>query len=159
MKLFGNLLPVLAFVVVSSCTTSDKKLQEEVRNGLSLLDSTIKVSVKDGVVTLSGEVEDEALKNASESSIMEVKGVRSVVNDLRIKPALPELEVSARPDSEIREHVNAGFAANNIQGVTAAVIAGEIVLTGEARKTDLSTIMRISSEAKPKKIRNQLKLK
>ncbi|MEO6931609.1 MAG: BON domain-containing protein, partial [Chitinophagaceae bacterium] len=122
---------LIIVVMMASCSpTSDKKLQQDVKIGLSILDSTINVSVTDGVVTLSGEVEDEAVKNASESSIEEVKGVKSVINDLRIKPALPDDDFSARPDTEIKEYVNAAFAANNIQGVTTTVQSGEVVLTG-----------------------------
>lgn len=153
------LLPTLASLMLLSCTTSDKELQQEVKSGLSILDSTITVTVNDGVVTLSGEVEDESVKNASESSLYEVKGVRSVINDLRVKPLLPELEVLTRPDSEISAYVNAGFAANNIKGVTATVNAGEVTITGAALRADLPTILRIANEARPKNINNKLKLK
>jgi hyperosmotically inducible protein len=156
MKYFLSLL-IIAMLV--SCSASDGDIAKSVKAGLELIDSTIQVTVEDRVVTLSGEVDDESVKNAAESSIREVSGVQSVVNNLTVKSELPELEVSARPDAEIREYVNSGLVANNIKGVVATVKEGEIILTGQARRTDLPVIMRIANEAKAKSVKNELKPK
>jgi hyperosmotically inducible protein len=153
------LFSLLIIATLVSCSASDGDIEKSVKSGLELIDSTIQVSVKDHVVTLSGEVDDESVKNAAESSIREVTGVQSVVNNLKLKPEVPELEISTRPDAEIREYVNSGLAANNIKGVVATVKEGEIILNGQARKTDLPVIMRVASEAKAKNIKNELKLK
>lgn len=46
----------------------------------------IKVDVKDGVVTLSGIVQEPKQKAKAETIAKKVKGVKSVVNNLQIKP-------------------------------------------------------------------------
>lgn len=150
---------LLFTTLLISCTASDKDITTSVKAGLQLIDSSINVSVENRVVTLSGEVDDESAKNAAESSIKEVSGVQSVVNNLTVKPALPEIEVATRPDSEIREYLISTLAANNIKGVTATVNAGEIILTGQARKADMPLIMRMANEAKAKHVKNELKIK
>lgn len=156
MKYLFSFLLVLSLV---ACTASDSDITASVKSGLELIDSTIQVTVQDRVVTLSGEVDDESVKNAAESSIREVTGVQSVVNNLTVKPAVPEMEISTRPDAEIREYVISALAANNIKGVIATVNEGAIILTGQARKADLPIIMRIANEAKAKNVKNELKIK
>ena len=156
MKYLFSLIIVATLV---SCSASDNDIATSVKSGLELIDSTIQVTVEDRVVTLSGEVDDESVKNAAESSIREVNGVQSVVNNLKVKPEVPEIEVSARPDAEIREYVISGLAANNIKGVVATVKEGGIILTGQARRTDLPVIMRVANEAKAKSVKNELKIK
>ena len=42
--------------------------------------------VKDGVVTLSGQVKDEAAKSSAETTAKGVKGVKSVINNLTVAP-------------------------------------------------------------------------
>jgi hyperosmotically inducible protein len=44
----------------------------------------IKVTVKDGVVTLTGDVESDRQKGAAEKQAKKVKGVKSVVNQLTV---------------------------------------------------------------------------
>lgn len=47
---------------------------------------SLDVSVKDGVVTLRGKVEQEKQKHRAEHLARKVKGVKSVVNELRVEP-------------------------------------------------------------------------
>lgn len=47
--------------------------------------NTFQVDVKDGVVTVTGEVEKEKQREKAEKIIKKIKGVKSVVNNLRIK--------------------------------------------------------------------------
>src|SRR5450631_2996842 len=44
------------------------------------------VTVKQGVVTLGGSVEQKSLKNRAEKVAKKVKGVKQVVNNIEIKP-------------------------------------------------------------------------
>ncbi|MBN9158107.1 BON domain-containing protein [Microbacterium sp.] len=44
------------------------------------------VFVRDGAVTLSGEVGSEAEKVAAREAVRRVRGVRALVDDLRIRP-------------------------------------------------------------------------
>jgi osmotically-inducible protein OsmY len=45
----------------------------------------LQVTVKDGVVTLAGSVEQKSLKSRAESVTKKVKGVKQVVNNIEIK--------------------------------------------------------------------------
>ena len=45
----------------------------------------LQVTVKDGVVTLAGSVEQKSLKSRAESVAKKVKGVKQVVNNIEIK--------------------------------------------------------------------------
>jgi osmotically-inducible protein OsmY len=86
---------------------SDKDLQhdvlEEMRWDPSVDAAHVGVSVKYGVVTLSGHVSSFAEKHAAERAAKRVHGVRAVANELNVK--LPYF--SRRTDEDI-----AGWAAN-----------------------------------------------
>jgi osmotically-inducible protein OsmY len=45
----------------------------------------LQVTVKDGVVTLAGSVDQKSLKSKAESVTKKVKGVKKVVNNIEIK--------------------------------------------------------------------------
>ena len=74
----------------------------------------IDVSVVDGVVTLSGEVPDEAARSAALNAAA-VPGVAEVIDQLTI-PAAPEPTEPAEPEgADTRDQLNALFEANPIQ--------------------------------------------
>ena len=80
---------------------TDKELQHDVMAELSwkpsLRDQEIGVAVKDGVVTLSGEVSDYAMKYDAEHAVEGIHGVKAVAVDLTVK-----LPISAfHSDTEI----------------------------------------------------------
>src|SRR4051812_16435392 len=80
---------------------SDIELQRDVLHELAWEPSVdaahIGVSVKDGVVTLTGHVPSYAEKYAAERAAKRVQGVRAVANELDVK--LPES--SRRTDEDI----------------------------------------------------------
>ncbi|CAN5754091.1 BON domain-containing protein [soil metagenome] len=80
---------------------TDKELHRDVVEELSwqpsITDSEIGVSVKDGVATLSGFVQNYAQKRAAERAVEAVAGVRAVAEELKVK--LPG--ALARSDTEI----------------------------------------------------------
>jgi osmotically-inducible protein OsmY len=80
---------------------SDTQLQKDVLDELkwepTVSEKEIGVSVKDGVVTLSGYVQSFAQKRAAEHAVARVAGVRAVAEDIQVK--LPTS--SQRSDTEI----------------------------------------------------------
>ena len=56
--------------------------------------SHVTSSVNDGVVTLTGDCPDEACRTSAEQAAKDVKGVKSVVNNITIMPATPPVEVN-----------------------------------------------------------------
>jgi osmotically-inducible protein OsmY len=71
-------------------TAEDDRIYDEVRIKL-VRDSDVKggaftVEVKDGVVTIKGVVEKEKARVKAEKLARKVKGVKSVINQLQIRP-------------------------------------------------------------------------
>ncbi len=71
---------------------SDKKIKEDVCDILAQTPhvdcSEIKVSVKDGVVTLSGAVEEDVVKKMTGETLDYVLGVNDVKNELKVQKKL-----------------------------------------------------------------------
>jgi osmotically-inducible protein OsmY len=85
--------------MIETPTRKDEQIREDVISELKwdpkITSSDVAVSVKDGVVTLSGFVSSYYEKDEAEKAAKRVYGVRAVANDLEVK--LP----SARTDPEI----------------------------------------------------------
>jgi osmotically-inducible protein OsmY len=86
---------VLLFVFVASTLAASKppddnfiydSVREKLSGDVTVKGAVIDVDVKDGVVTLKGIVQDSQQKSKAESLAKKVKGVKSVVNDIKITP-------------------------------------------------------------------------
>ena len=115
-------------------TMTDTDLREDVLHELewepSIDGSNIGVSVKNGVVTLSGHVSSFAEKWAAENAAKRVYGVRAVANELDVK--LPG--ESKRTDQEIAQAcVNALKANVNVPDdrIKVTVSSGWVTLEGQ----------------------------
>ena len=117
--------------------------------------SGVNVEIKDGVATLSGQVKDNASREAAESTVKGVKGVKSVNNNITVMPAPAPVEITA--DDPLKSGVT--DAIKDHPGVTADVNDGVITLTGQINKTDLSRLMQKLNALKPKRIENKLTIK
>jgi osmotically-inducible protein OsmY len=115
--------------------------------------SGIYTDVKDGVVTLSGQVKGDAEKLGAEAAVKGVKGVKSVVNNITIAPP-PAAPVEITADDPLKASVDNTIKA--YPGVAATVKDGVITLTGQIKKADLQNLMKALNTLKPKKIENQL---
>jgi hyperosmotically inducible periplasmic protein len=161
----ANLLLLLtvmfsASVLLNSCGVKDADVEKAVAEKISATPelSGISATVKDGVVTLSGEVKDDASKAMAETSVKGIKGVKSVVNNTSVAPPPPPpatVEITA--DDPLTKAV--ADATKDFTGVTATVKDGVVTLTGEIKKTDLPKLMQAIMASKPKKVENQLVIK
>lgn len=150
-------LAIASFVFASllySCKASDSKIQEAARVSATAVDPGVNVEVKDGVVTLTGEVKDQATQEALASSVKDVKGVKSVVNNTTVIAS----EVEVNPDNLIRAAIEENFLQKGVRNVDFTVAGGVVTLTGEVTRGDLQKVMQAANEAKPKKVNNQLKI-
>jgi hyperosmotically inducible protein len=87
--------PILAlFLFASICLAADKPLTDDIIHDNVIVklagDPIVKggaltVEVKDGVVTLSGPVENEKQKDRAAKIIKKVRGVKQVVNNIAIQ--------------------------------------------------------------------------
>ena len=114
---------------------TDNDIQKEVLAALkgepSLRDDDIALGVRDGVVTLAGFVDSYADKWRAERTVSKLKGVKAVVNDLKVK-----LPVSSqRPDPELARAVVDALKWNILvphERIQLVVEDGWVTLKGEA---------------------------
>jgi len=136
----------------------DAALTTSVKSQLSsqspALASMVNVETKDGVVTLNGTVDNDSAKSQAEETAKSVPNVKSVVNNLTVKPPIAVSE-----DPKIKSAVEEGLAKYNVKGVTATVSDGQVTLTGEIPRAKLQDAMKAANEAKPKKVVNELTIK
>ncbi|ASZ10568.1 BON domain-containing protein [Chitinophaga pendula] len=148
-------------VCLFACKPNDSKVQAAVNEKLSTSPG-VTADVKGGVVTLSGEVADEAAKAAAEESVKGVTGVKSVSNNIMVQAppppaAAPTVEIN--PDDVLKKRLDSAYAAAGFSDVKVSVVSGEVTLDGSAKKADVRKIMQTAQEAKPKKVNNKLTLK
>ncbi len=115
----------------------------------------ITASVADGVVTLTGECPDEACRTNAEQNAKEVKGVKSVVNNINVAPASAPVVVA--DDATLKNSVDAAIKPYN--NVSADVANGEVTLRGTIQRDDLQNLMMNINALNPKKVNNQLTVK
>lgn len=118
------------------------------------LANAVAVTTMEGVVTLTGAVDSDAIKARVEQDAKSVEGVKSVLNNLIVKPPIVFSE-----DSTIKTAVMANLAKQNITGVTADVVNGEVTLRGTIERANLQKAMMAANDAKPKKVINQMTIK
>jgi len=126
---------------------TDEELQKEVLAELKwdaqIQPNEIGVSVKDGVVTLTGWVDSYLKKWSAEDAAHKVAGVKAVANDIEIKLA------TERTDSDIAEaavHALEWDAGVPSDRVKATVSKGGVTLKGEVewqyQKQDAEQVVR-----------------
>lgn len=161
-----KMLFILTCVLISgislqSCKQSDEKLKTNVDKAIEgRYNSTISTSVKDGVVTLTGTVETEQEKTALESDVRAVKHVKTVVNNVSVSQSnIPSQEPVINPDNTIKTSIESRLATEGYKDVKIEVSNGEVTLTGDLKRSDLTKVMQIANESNPKRVINNLKLK
>lgn len=87
---------------------------------------TLKAEVDDGQVTLTGEVEWNYLKEAAEDTVRFVKGVKSVINLISIKPSLSAKNVKVDIEAALKRRAQS--EADNIEVM---VSGDEVTLKGD----------------------------
>jgi osmotically-inducible protein OsmY len=110
---------------------SDAEVRQDVLNALSCdmrIDATrISVDVVNNVVILRGIISSYFEKRVAEEVVGRIKGVRDVVNELRVVPAQP------RPDQQIAEEVRAALARDvwvDERHIDVNVSGGVVYLSG-----------------------------
>jgi osmotically-inducible protein OsmY len=109
--------------------------------------------VKDGVVTITGEMKDTACKSMCAKTIKEkeIKGVKEVVNNATVPAPVevaPPASLTTVLDEATQQKVKDGL--KDIPGVTVTFDGEKAVLTGEVTKANRMKIMQMLSSAKVK---------
>ena len=153
-----RLLMALAVTVAigfAGCATKDADIKTAIETKLKAKPdmTAASVDVKDGVATLSGECKDDACKADCEKMTQEVKGVKSVINNLAIAappppPVQPPASLTTDLDAATQQKVKDGL--KDIPGVTVEFTGDKAVLSGEVTKANRMKIMQILASAKVK---------
>lgn len=118
------------------------------------LAAAVGVTTTEGAVTLTGAVDSAAIKAKVEADAKSVDGVKSVINNLTVKPPIVFSD-----DPAIKTAVLANLTKAKITGITVAVVNGEVTLTGTIARAQLQAAMQAANDAKPKKVVNQMVIK
>jgi osmotically-inducible protein OsmY len=105
-----------------------REAAEAVRSRLPISHEGIKVVVKNGWVTLEGQVEWHYQRQTAESAVRYLKGVKGVSNLIQLKPKVAPTEIKKKIEDALRRL--AEVDANRIQVETHG---GEVVLKGTVR--------------------------
>lgn len=146
---------LLSFAQFSSCKAKNKDAEisaavhSKTQTDASLAGVT--ASVADGVVTLTGQCNDENCKTNAEQSVKGIDGVKKVVNNITVAP------VTISGDNKL--NADAAIVVAKYPGVQAEVNDGVITLRGELQRSSLQQLMMDLNTLQPKKIENQLVLK
>lgn len=89
---------------------------------------TIKVVVKNGWLTLEGEVEWNYQRTRAEDAVRRVRGVKSVTNSITIKPRVAPMEVKRKIEEALRR-----AAEIDASRITVETSGGTVILRGSVR--------------------------
>jgi hyperosmotically inducible protein len=160
---FRSILTVLAFwgLVLISCKgkQTDAEIQSTINEKIAKNDEMkgLNASVKGGVVTLTGECPTEECRKDCADAIKDIKGVKSVDNNIRVTSTTSPAPVEITADEALKNSVN--DVVKNYKGVEADVKDGVVTLRGEIKRSNLQDLIISLNELKPRKVENQLVIK
>ena len=98
----------------------------ELDSHISIPSDRIKVTVKNGWVTLEGTVDWEYQKNLAKSAVKKLKGVTGVTNKIEIKPKVTPQEVKSKIEEALRRsaELDARRISVEVDGSTVKLYGG-----------------------------------
>jgi hypothetical protein len=144
-KLIAVLLVAVA-LLLSACGKGDADLQKAANDKLAadkIVGAT--ATVKDGVATLSGEVADITVKTKAEASVRSVEGIKSVTNNITLKP-LPTPS-PAPPDPMLKGKLDESLKKAGCTGVNIEVKDGHVTATGTVPEAKYGECIQIINQS------------
>lgn len=153
MKLFNKLtalvgiVMILSFAVACGSKPNDEQIQANVDKQLQENQALrgITATVKDGVVTLSGNCEGEDCVTLAAQEVEKAEGVQQVENN-----------VQRNEGTDLTLRTSVQSIISKYAGVQADVAAGVIVLRGTIARDQVQPLMNELHALQPKKLDNQL---
>jgi hyperosmotically inducible protein len=148
-------------VALLSCGVKDSTIQKQIAEAAVTTPAMngVSATVAEGVVTLTGEVKEDASKAACESAVKSIKGVKSVVNNITVAAPPPPPAAMPVVAQDVALTKGVTDATKDFPAVKATVADGVITLTGEIKRAALPKLMQTLNSLQPKKIDNQLTIK
>ena len=130
-KNLSVLIALIAAPIAAFASSTDSKIEDAAKasyNFRTVLEDHVTVKANDGVVTLTGIVQDKDQKELAADTVENLPGVTSVKNEITLKATYPEYSDSWMA-FKIRSRllVKANVSASN---TTVAVQDGVVTLTG-----------------------------
>lgn len=146
---FAGLAALLASTLLFSCNgQSDEDIQEDVQEELQN-QPNISTSVKDGVVTLTGNCQGANCADSIVTKVKDIDGVKEVKNEVQQQDEETDLTLRTSVQSIISKY----------QGVEADVAGGVVVLRGVVERDQVQPLINELNNLQPKKIDNQLAIR
>jgi osmotically-inducible protein OsmY len=95
---------------------------------VSIPGDQIKVTVKNGVVTLEGALDWQFQKALADSAVKKVKGVTGIINDIEVKPRVSPTEIKGKIEEALRRS-----AELDARRITVEAEGGTVKLYGSVR--------------------------
>ena len=120
-------------MLVFASPATDRKIEEAAKasyNYRTVLEDHVKVKANDGIVTLTGAVQDEDDKDLAEDTVKNLPGVTAVKNEITIKETRPK-----NSDSWIAFKIRSRLLVKaHVSATTTVVVVkdGVVTLTGTA---------------------------
>ena len=127
-NLSALLVIVAAPVAVFASSETDRKIEETAKasyNYRTVLEDHVKVKAKDGIVTLTGTVQDKDDKALAQDTAENLPGVTAVKNEIKVESASPE-----HSDAWIALKIRSRLLTK--ANVSASAKDGVVTLTGPA---------------------------
>ncbi len=129
MLMLNIMLVLPSFAIDNTITDSNINywVKDALRHDERTDASNIVVNTREGIVTLSGEVDNLAAKNYADKEAKKIKGVLGVINEIIVKPQF-------RSDSDIRHAVRRRIlssAAIGSEHIEVTAVDGKVTLSGE----------------------------
>jgi hyperosmotically inducible protein len=120
-------------IALLASPATDRKIEEAAKasyNYRMVLEDHVKVKAQDGVVTLTGTVQDKDAKDLAADTVENLPGVTSVRNDIKVESTYPE-----KSDSWMAVKIRSRLLVKGNVSATATKVEvkeGHVMLTGTA---------------------------
>jgi osmotically-inducible protein OsmY len=91
----------------------------------------VQVKVQDGFITLTGKAEWNYQRDAVESAVRRLSGVKGVINDIKVEPQASVRDIKERIASALKRHADVEAARINV-----TVYDGRVSITGDVDNWD-----------------------
>lgn len=150
LKQICSVLSITALTFMVACKPKDAEIQKHATEMLQTIPG-VRAEVKDGVLTLTGTVNDETAKAAAEAAVKDAKGVKSVQNNITVAApvvAVPAVTVTA--DDALATAVK--DAVKDFPEITATVTNGVISVNGQVSAAKWRTLKMALDALHPQKV-------
>lgn len=139
-----------------ACKSGDQKIKTDVDKVLTQYKNVTSV-VNDGAVTLAGAVETQQERSTIETQVKAVKNVRAVMNNIIVTGG--GMPSATSQDAMLQSAIRTSLSAAGYNSVIVSVQNGEVTLSGDLNRADLTKVMQMANEVNPSRVINNLNLK